>query len=438
MKSLSLATSRRALILFGILAAVFMAQMIWWIIFQINSTANTREVLTATLVEKQTCIITILNSHYRSMHQAITKNLADDFSLDAIRNFSSLPSISGITNTPLLSSLDATDSLYYIFARNSDSIIVFLNKKYPAEILAGKTHLLYCPPTPTALVDAGWVTRQHVAIDPEGFSLIESEENRHRRMLTMEGGFFVLLILLGAWLIYGAMKRARRLEQEHILFVRSITHELKIPITAINLFLDTLKRRRYDSQMARQLVPKMKLDLVRLNGLIDNLLQVRSLWEDTHASQREDLNLSDELSRFAAAIDDRVRTAGGTVVCECEPDLMIRADASELIRIWDTLIDNSLKYAASDRMIINITLRLANDRAEILFSDNGPGISADDTEHIFEQFYRGGVGKEKYFPGSGLGLYIAREFVRRNGGIISMRNGINGGCEVTMKFRLIK
>ena len=369
------------------------------------------------------------------MHRAIAESLHDDFSVEAIANYSAWPSISGIADFSTLPSREITDSLYYVFTNDRDSIVVFLNLEYPAEILTGKASLSYSHPPTGELTEIEWVSPQYVVIDPEGFSLIENEQARHRRMLTMEGGFFVLLIFLGAWMIYGAMKRARRLEQEHILFVRSITHELKIPITAINLFLDTLKRRQFDSSLARELVPKMKLDIARLNDLIDNLLQVRSLWEDTHASRRENISLSEELSRFASSIEDRVHAVGGTVDCSCEPEMFIRADASELARVWDTLVDNSLKYAASDRIRIGISLHRVHDRAEIVFSDNGPGIAPEETEKIFEQFYRGGVGNEKSIPGSGLGLYIAREFVRRNGGTISMRNGKHGGCEVTMKFK---
>ncbi|MBN2226129.1 MAG: HAMP domain-containing histidine kinase [candidate division Zixibacteria bacterium] len=438
MKSLSLATSRRALILFGVLAAVFMAQMIWWIIFQVRTTAQTRDSLTGALADKQTCIITVLNGHYQAMHDAITESLNDGFSVQTIANYAAWPSISGIAEDDHISPQGLSDSLYYVFINEQDSIVVFLNREYPGELLAGKTHLYYIPPPPGELRDITWVTDRQVVIDPEGVSLIEDEQERHRRMLTMEGGFFILLILLGAWLIYDAMKRARRLEQEHILFVRSITHELKIPISAINLFLDTLKRRQFDSSLARELVPKMKQDIARLNDLIDNLLQVRSLWEDTHATRRETISISEELSRFATAINDRVRAAGGTVKYSCEPELFIRADASELARVWDILVDNSLKYAASDHIEIGISLRRVHDRAEIVFIDNGPGVASEDTEKIFEQFYRGGVGKEKSIPGSGLGLYIAREFVRRNGGTITLRNGKHGGCEATMKFRLTK
>jgi len=237
-------------------------------------------------------------------------------------------------------------------------------------------------------------------------------------------------------MIYRALKRTKEIREEQLLFVHSITHELKIPITSMNLFVDTLKRRDYDSKLTAELVPKMKEDLARLNQLIDNILQVRKLTDREINSRPIEFDLSDELERFAGRVRERVESPGGKLKLDIQKDVKILADPSELIRIWESLIDNSLKYRKSETVEIEINLRAFGSQAEIQFIDNGLGIPEGMEKKLFEPFYRGNIESMRTVAGSGLGLYIAGEFVRRNGGEISIRNNAGDGCTVTQRYKI--
>ncbi|UCD16779.1 MAG: HAMP domain-containing histidine kinase [Candidatus Zixiibacteriota bacterium] len=438
MASVSLTTSRRALVIFIILALAFLIQMLWWIIFQTRSTSETKTALSTALVEEQAFAVALLNSQYQSLYRCIKDGLKQDFSIRVIEDYRISPLISGIAGDQSVSYANLDDSMYFNFSANGGQIYVFLDRGYPAGILSENGRLHYRPPSPQQLVSSGWLTEEHVVIDSASLLQIDRKEYRHRRMLIGEGSFFLLLIIVGAWLIYSAMKRARRLEQEHILFVRSITHELKIPISSINLFLDTMKRRGFDSALSSELVPKMKEDLTRLNTLIDNLLRVKSLWEGKPESEPVPVDLSEQLKRFAKTVSGRINEVAGRLELRLEQAATISANLPDLMRVWEIIIDNSLKYARCPSLQITVSLRRIKDTVELRFSDNGPGIIPGTEEKIFEQFHRGNVSEEKSIPGSGLGLYIAREFVRRNSGTIMMQNNESGGCTVVMRFKAEK
>jgi signal transduction histidine kinase len=267
---------------------------------------------------------------------------------------------------------------------------------------------------------------------------IEDEGRRHVKMLVMEGSFFVALIMLGAYAIYLSLARSRRVREEQLLFVHSVTHELKIPLTSISLFLDTMRRRNYESKIVSELAPKMKEDVARLSGLIDNILLVRKIADKEVETKLDIIDLSAELGRFAAGINERIVSTGGALKTRIEDGIRVKADLPELVKVWETVVDNSVKYRKEGSLALSIILRRVNGEAEIQFLDNGPGIPVGMGKELFEPFVRANHDARKSVPGSGLGLYIAREYVTRSKGNISIRNASAGGCLVTIKFEAIK
>ena len=436
MKRLSPASARNTLIIFVALAFVFIAQMSWWIFFQMRNTANTKKFLSGTLEDERQWAIGQLNVHYERIFHAAAK--LDSTSAVALSVGLHDPAISGIRSYSEAQEMNLKDSLYFLIHGVKNDFIIFLNRDYPQSIISGNNKLEFISTYSGELRNPRWLTTDNIKIKPDALLLIEKNGQKYFKMFAMEGSFFLLLILVGAYMIYMALKRIKVVREEQLLFVHSITHELKIPITSLNLFLYTLKRRDYDSKLAEELVPKMKEDLTRLNQLIDNILQVRRLADREIESHPIAINLSDELEKFAAKVKDRIESTGGKFTAHIAGEIEIFADISELARVWESLIDNSLKYGNPGSIEIEIRLTRSGGSAELQFIDNGPGIKPGMEKKLFEPFYRGNIESKKTIPGSGLGLYIAREFVRRNGGEISIRNNSGSGCTVTQKYKIRK
>jgi len=420
---------RRSLVIFIILSVLFIAQMTWWIIFHVTSSQAAIEEMEEAYAVKSEGIAGILNNQYQMLFERAKKYMESD-SLEALL---SSPMVSGYSRS---TDEIPIDSLSLIVQSGSKRILLFLNKEYPSRLINGNDKIHFVPVANGMFRNPRWVKTSNIAVDVSGLKEIEEDNRRHTRMLLMEGSFFFFLILVGLWMIYSSIRKKRQAAEEQTLFIHSITHELKIPITSVNLFLDTIKRREYDPEMTRELFPKMKEDLRRLNGLIDNILNIRKLSEK-RAKVLPKIDFSSEITAFSERIKEKVETAGGRIETEIEDGLYIRARSEELQRVWDTLVDNSIKYAHAKDLKIRILLKRSGHRAVFEIIDNGRGIDPETMEHVFDKFYRGDDKDTRAVPGSGLGLYIAREYIERNGGEIEIGNATGGGCRVTMRFETV-
>ncbi len=420
---------RRSLVIFILLAVIFLAQMTWWIIFHMRTSETAIEQLRDNFKIKRESVVNILNNQYQLLYDQAAELYRRQNLQDIVHN----PLVTGYGL-----SLDEIppDSLSLVVQVDSTKILLFLDRDYPSKLIGQNDAVQFMTVKSGMFMNPRWVRAENVELDHSGVDVLERETKKHTRMLIMEGSFFVLLILIGLWMIYISIKKRKQAAEEQTLFVHSITHELKIPITSVNLFLDTIKRREYEPDLTRELLPKMKEDLRRLNGLVDNILNIRKLSEKRPKVLPE-ADLSSEVQGFAKRIREKVETAGGKTSVDIEPGLHIRALTGELQRVWDTLVDNSIKYARSPELKIEINLKRNGSKAVLEVTDNGPGINEELLERVFEKFSRGEDSNTRGIPGSGLGLFIAREYVVRNGGEIEIGNVAPRGCRVTMRFNTV-
>ncbi|OGC96027.1 MAG: hypothetical protein A2W25_09835 [candidate division Zixibacteria bacterium RBG_16_53_22] len=436
MKRLSQISSRNILIIFLTLTALFLAQMVWWIVFQVRNSNQTMTFFLETVESERQWAIELLDAHYAEIYDAASATAAETQGRLPEKRTYCDPAISGMAMQKASAISGLEDSLYFSFPSGGDNLLVFLEQDYPDDLISANEHLSYVAAPKGKLSRAEWVTPALVQIKDDVVRSIMTSRDRHIKMFVMEGSFFVLLIMMGAYAIYLALARTRRIREEQLLFVHSVTHELKIPLTSISLFLDTMRRRNYDTKLVAELAPKMKEDVVRLGDLIDNILLVRKLADKEAETKLEVIDLSFELKRFSSGIRERIESAGGKLSTGIEDGIKVKADFPELIKVWETLVDNSVKYRRESGMALTINLRRVDGEAEIQFQDNGPGIPSGMEKRIFEPFVRANHDPKKSVPGSGLGLFIAREYVRRSKGSISIRNAPAGGCLVAIRFKV--
>lgn len=424
--------------IFVVLVILFVAQMSWWIIFQIKIARDAKSFMTETYADEQKRLITLLNARYRAIFDAAQGAVQSSPEMNPPHPRIADAAVSGLARESDMSGNNLADSLYFRLSGTQGTYLLFLNRDYPATCLGTGGPLLIRQIPKGELTRPDWVTAEIITPNPDRIAEIERQGHKRLRMFLMEGSFFIFLIILGTYLVYKSLQRTRQIRQEQLLFVHSITHELKIPITSIGLFIDTLRRRQYDPVLTAELVPKMKDDLGRLNHLIDNVLQVRKLSERQIEFRRDPIDLSEELKRFAGQLTEKTSAAGGKIVSNIEDGIRIQGDIEVLVRVWESLIDNSMKYSPAGTLELTISLHQHKETAVMELRDNGPGIPDGMEEKLFEPFFRGDIESKRSIPGSGLGLYLAREFIRRSGGQITLRNAAEGGCIVRLTFAKIR
>ena len=221
--------------------------------------------------------------------------------------------------------------------------------------------------------------------------------------------FAVILIVSGFYLFLNI--KEVRLNQRQVNFVDSVTHELKTPIATLRLYLDTLRMRNIDPRQQEEFFKVMDTELIRLDHLINQLLEVARLDAIGHEADPEDIELEPLLRRCAeAACRHHKRDVETTFTFAIEP-AVIRARRMPLEMIFGNLMDNAIKYGATEPRV-EVSVKVTDDgRVISRISDNGEGVPTHLRKRIFKIFYRGGSELERRQKGTGVGLYIVRTLV---------------------------
>lgn len=259
----------------------------------------------------------------------------------------------------------------------------------------------------------------------------DQDVNRKVLMILSEGLVFFFIILLGLWRIRYSIKRELFLIERQQNFLLSVTHELKTPLASNKLFLQTLLKRQLDPEKQADLLEKAISENVRLEGMIDNILNATRLDHKNVQIQKANFDLS-LLSEKIVHRYEKTYQVNNLRISKME-NALVNADEQLVETIIVNLLDNALKYAGS---IAPISLRFneKNGYLALHVEDEGPGIPKEFETEIFNKFSRIGNEETRQKKGSGLGLYIAREFAKLNGGELFVQSS-NSGAHFILTLR---
>jgi signal transduction histidine kinase len=252
--------------------------------------------------------------------------------------------------------------------------------------------------------------------------LAERRATRTKQYLG-EGITFLVVILVGAGVVYTSFRRSIRLSRQQNNFMLSVTHELKSPIAAMKLNLQTLKRHQLTEAQQDQLRDRCLAEANRLNDLCNNMLLASQIEGRQYKATTEDIDLSDLVEqsvedyaiRYPQRFDEDVR-----------PGCHLRGDRLLLQMAINNLLENAVKYTPSDAPVHVRLFRRKND-AVLQVMDEGPGVPDSEKKKIFNKFYRVGNENTRKAKGTGLGLYLTRSIVRQHKGRISVRDAESRG-----------
>ncbi len=138
------------------------------------------------------------------------------------------------------------------------------------------------------------------------------------------------------------------------------------------------------------------------------------------------INIGEAASKAAADLEDAARKAGITIkTVSTDATLMVKASPSMIDILFKNIIDNAIKYMSKEGTL-QITISRIEQELFIVMKDNGEGLSADQTEHIFELNFQG----TNRISGNGLGLAQARAIVEYYGGMIYARSSVGNGMGI--------
>jgi PAS domain S-box-containing protein len=225
----------------------------------------------------------------------------------------------------------------------------------------------------------------------------------------------------------------QRLEGEKSDFVATISHELRTPMAAVYGAAETLLRREGEltADQTRQLVQMIAEQAARLSQITEEVLLTNKLDRDEVPVEHEPVDVADVVRRTVEAMESQLSEAVDVDV-QILPELApASGDADRIQQVVVNLLDNAVKYGAAP---VHVRVESANGLVRISVADSGPGITLADQERIFEKFYRADPQHTRAPSGSGLGLYISRELVRRMGGRLGVRSEPGHGATFVVEL----
>ncbi len=264
---------------------------------------------------------------------------------------------------------------------------------------------------------------------------IEPEEKNLAKKIFMifsEGMVFFIILMIGLWKIRSSIRKELSLSQRQNNFLLSVTHELKTPLAANKLYLQTILKRDLEAEKRNSLIQKAIGENQRLEAMIDNILNASRLENQIFKVHFEQINFSQLLNDIKERYNKILQKE--VLKLDLEADFFIDGDRFMIEAIINNLVDNSIKYAGINSPITIYSRKSLNGKFIFGVKDCGSGIPSKFHAQIFKKFMRIGNEDTRAQKGTGLGLFIVAEFVRMQGGKIKYIDNQPSGANFEITF----
>ncbi|MCK5112194.1 MAG: PAS domain S-box protein, partial [Thermoplasmatales archaeon] len=226
------------------------------------------------------------------------------------------------------------------------------------------------------------------------------------------------------------LKQSEKLRTE---FMNIAAHELKSPVTPIKGYLELIESDKDADEKIRNWARIGMRNAERLMHLINDILDVSRLDTDTMRFNMEKCDLTEIFDDAIEDIEPDIENKNLIFIKKIPENLSkIVCDKYRLSQVLKNLLGNSIKFTDYG----SITL-MAEEKEKHLFiyvEDTGIGISSDETKRIFTKFYQAYTGEDRKNEGTGLGLFICKEIVKKHNGEIWAESKVGKGCKFTIKL----
>lgn len=231
-------------------------------------------------------------------------------------------------------------------------------------------------------------------------------------MIIGEGSVFLVLLLFGLWKIKRSIKKEIRIARQQNNFMLSVTHELKTPIAATKLYLQTVQKHKLSEEKQNELIQKALEESSRLENLVEQILMASRLEQQAMPRLMTTVSLREFLHKLISIQEKRFNIP--IKINEFE-DIQLETDPLIFTNILNNLIENGYKYGATEQ---GLSISVSKDEhcISILVRDYGKGIPPEQQELLFKKFNRLENEETRTTKGTGLGLFIAKECARTLGG----------------------
>lgn len=216
--------------------------------------------------------------------------------------------------------------------------------------------------------------------------------------------------------------------------ISDISHQLKTPIAALNIYNGILQQETADAATVREFTSLSEQELDRIESLVQSLLKMARLDAGAITLERSPENVFDLLEHIKRQYSFRAEQEGKEIAPEGDEQTVFSCDRTWLAEAIGNLVKNALDHTAQgDRILVR--WQQSPCLTQITVEDTGSGIHSEDLYHIFKRFYRSRFSKDT--QGVGLGLPLAKSIVEAHQGSIEVHSKLGQGTAFTINFPIM-
>ncbi|HJD98444.1 sensor histidine kinase [Levilactobacillus brevis] len=217
-----------------------------------------------------------------------------------------------------------------------------------------------------------------------------------------------------------SMDEERAIEKSKDELITNVSHDIRTPLTSIIGYLGLIEDKQYHSEEdLLKYTHTAFLKSKQMKSLVDDLFEYTKVRQTDTPLSLTNIDLAAMLEQLAASFELEAQKKGMTIGSSSTPSvLMMEADPEKLVRIFNNLVANALKYGDGGKQINLIAKQVNDNELEVRVTNDGPKIPKESLSMIFERFYRVEESRSKETGGTGLGLAIAQSIVALHGGYI--------------------
>ena len=213
--------------------------------------------------------------------------------------------------------------------------------------------------------------------------------------------------------------------------ISDISHQLKTPLAALNIYNDLILDEAKESPSVRELANLSEQELDRIETMVQNLLKITKLDAGSIVLEKNMENVSDMMKDIDLHFAYRARQEGKEIMLSGSEDISLFCDRDWFMEAIDNVVKNALDHTKSGGLI-SIEWKQFASVVQITIKDNGCGIHPEDVHHIFKRFYRSRFSKDT--QGVGLGLSLAKMIIEAHNGTVEVSSAWGSGTVFVINF----
>ena len=260
------------------------------------------------------------------------------------------------------------------------------------------------------------------------------DENVLRKQITYGIGLVIFLgiMMLGLYLLIQDLNREERMNKLRADFVSNVTHELKTPLTSINMFAEAMNMNKDNlDEKQKKYTTIIVKESEKLKRMINNILEFAKKENNKLSYKLKRSSLTDIVNATLNEMNYFLEINKIDVHKNISINIYANVHAEGIKQALSNLISNAIKYS-SDTKKMNVQLFKKEDKIFIEVEDFGIGIPKDELEFIFEKFYRVHLNENENASGTGLGLTVSKDIIEEQHGKLIVESTLGKGSKFTI------